>query len=151
MSHTIKFLFCAPLVLMACTQPETQDPAPRASLVPVADQAAPDTTNLARPQPDTPICGHCKSDISPGAVADDDELSMIINSAYIGSIDDVVLVTYTSTEVNTYTFDSSVIDDLNDSQTYETIVMMDIPGTQRAKLIFSFASGPDVHEPITVE
>lgn len=145
MSNITKFLLIAPL-LAACAQTDA-DPAPRSTPVVTAD-AAPD---MARPQPEQPVCGHCGADILTGGVANDDELSMIINTAYVGSIEDLDLVVYTNTSKYTLSFNQWVIDDLNNPATTETIVMLDIPDAQRALLVFTLDDDSERYEPVTIE
>jgi hypothetical protein len=144
MSNITKFLLIAPL-LAACTQ--TDAPTPQPSPV-VSPDGAPD---LARTQPELPICGHCGAELGLATVANDDELSMIINSVYVGTIVDVSLVVYTYTHIYTLGFNQSVIDDLNNSSSNETIVMLDIPDAQRALLVFTLDDDSEAYEPVTID
>jgi hypothetical protein len=145
MSNITKFLLIAPL-LAACTQTDVE-PAPRAAPIVTLDEAP----DLARPQPELPICAHCGADFGLATVLNDDELSMIINSAYVGSIDDLALVIYTNSSKYTLGFDQWVIDDLNNPATSETIVMLDIPDAQRALLVFTLDDETVAYEPVTIE
>jgi hypothetical protein len=143
MSNITKFLLLAPL-LAACAQSDTA-PTPEPEGV-TADAAQ----DLARPQPEMPICGHCGADIGLATVDDDDELSMIINSQYVGNIDGLLLFVFTDSSVYTLGFDQSVIDDLNNPSNSETIVMLDVPDMERGMLRFTVDSNY-YYEPITVD
>lgn len=145
MSNIAKLLLIAPL-LAACAQTDAE-PNPRSSTI-VTSDAAPD---LARPQPELPICAHCTSDLGLATLPNDDELSMIINSAYVGAIEDLALVVYTSSTKYTLGFDQWVIDDLNNASTYETIVMLDIPNADRALLVFTLDDESENYEPVTID
>lgn len=145
MSNITKFLLIAPL-LAACAQTDAE-PAPRSTPVVTAD-VAPD---MARPQPELPICGHCAADLGLPTVLNDDELSMTINTAYVGNIEDLALVVYTSSSKYTLGFDQWVIDDLNNPSTSETVVMLDIPGAQRALLVFTLDDDSENYEPVTID
>jgi hypothetical protein len=145
MPNLAKYLLIAPL-LLACGQTDAE-PSPQPNTV--LTEAAPD---LARPQPEMPVCAHCGADILSGQAGTyDDELSMIINSTYVGQIEDVQLVVYTSSSKYTLGFGSSVIDDLNDPSTYETIVMLDINDAQRLLLVFTLDDESEAYEPVTME
>jgi hypothetical protein len=145
MSNLAKYLLIAPL-LVACAQTDAE-PIPQPNTV--LAEASPD---LARPQPEMPVCAHCGADILTGqAGIYDDELSMIINSTYVGHIDDVELVVYTSSSKYNLGFDPSVIDDLNDPLIYETIVMLDINDAQRLLLVFTLDDESVAYEPVTIE
>lgn len=146
MSKLSKILFIAPL-LAACGQTDAK-PTPEPSAVVTPDLS----TELARPQPELPICAHCGADLGAWALPNDDELSMIVNSVYKGDIEDVFLVVYTANTKHHVYFDQSVIDDLNDLQIYETIVMLDVPNMQRGLLVFTLESETgEFYEPVTVE
>jgi hypothetical protein len=144
MSNITKYLLIAPL-LAACTQTDAEPPPRRDAVV------APDAADLARPQPELPICGHCSSDLGLPAIPNDDELSMSINAEYVGAIEDVVLFVYTATGKYAVNFNQSVIDDLNNPSTSETIVMLDIPNAEVGVLEFSLDDNSVWYEPITVE
>lgn len=144
MSNITKFLLIAPL-LAACAQTDVE-PAPQSAPVVTLD-VAPD---LARPQPEQPVCGHCGTDILTGGIADDDELSMIINTPYIGHINTLALVIYSDSSVYTLSLAQWVVDDLNNPATYETIVMLDIPDARRALLMFGLDNNTTAYEPVTV-
>jgi hypothetical protein len=152
-SNYAKLLFIAPLLLSACAQSEPANGATEAAL---ADASAEVTleSSLARPQPQKPICSVCGVD-GPGPFppppppSANQELSMIINSEYVGAIEDLQFVVYTDTDKITYSFDSSVIDDLNDPTTNETIVMMNIPEIERGLLVFETATAT-FNEPVYV-
>jgi hypothetical protein len=145
MSNITKFLLIAPL-LAACTQTDAE-PAPQSAPVVTLD-AAPD---LARPQPELPVCAHCGADFGLATVLNDDELSMTINSAYVGDVDGLLMFVYTNSSVYTLLFDQWVIDDLNNAATSETIVMLDIPNAQRALLMFTLDGNTVAYEPVTVD
>jgi hypothetical protein len=143
MANITKFVLIAPL-LAACAQ---TDATPTIQTEAVTADAAPD---LARTQPEMPICAHCGADFGLETVDDDDELSMIINSPYIGNIDGLLLVVFTDSSMYTLGFDQSVIDDLNNPSTYETIVMLDVPDMERGMLRFTIDSTYH-YEPITID
>lgn len=145
MSNLAKYLLIAPL-LAACAQTDAE-PTPQTSPV-VSASVAPD---LARPQPEMPVCGHCGADIGFAPVPNDDELSMIINSEYVGDIEAVALAVYTATGKYTVNLAQWVVDDLNNTSTYETIIMLDIPDAEAAVLQFTLDDESVRLEPITVE
>jgi hypothetical protein len=144
MSNITKLLLIAPL-LAACTQTDAPTPQPSPAASP---NRAPD---LARTQPELPICGHCGAELGLPTVANDDELSMTINSVYLGTIVDLSFVVYTGTSKYTLGFNQSVIDDLNNSSSSETIVMLDIPNAQRGLLVFTLDDESENYEPVTID
>jgi hypothetical protein len=149
MSNIAKLLLIAPL-LAACAQTDAE-PATESAAIVAPSVTLDVASDLARPQPELPICAHCGADFGVPTVINDDELSMIINSVYVGSIDGLMLVVYTSSSVYTLGFDQWVIDDLNNAATSETIVMLDIPNAQRALLIFTLDNNTVAYEPVTIE
>jgi len=67
---------------------------------------------------------------------------MIVDPAFEGSIIDLELVTYDAYSIaTTHTFPSSVIDDLNDTNTNLTIVYVDSPDAVAAELDWTFTGG----------
>jgi hypothetical protein len=149
MSKITKFLFIAPL-LLACAQTDA-DPTPRADVTSRAELAPDLASDLARPQPELPICGHCSADLGVSTVANDDELSMIINTEYIGDITGLSLIVYTSTSTYGLGMKQAVVDDLNNPSTYETIVMLDIPDAERGLLVFNLSDGSKGYEPVFID
>jgi hypothetical protein len=149
MSKITKFLFIAPQ-LLACAQTDA-DPTPRADVASPAEPAPDLASDLARPQPEMPICAHCGADLGVATVANDDELSMIINTEYIGDITGLSLIVYTSTSTYGLGMKQAVVDDLNNPSTYETIVMLDIPDAERGLLVFNLSDGSKGYEPVFID
>jgi hypothetical protein len=107
------------------------------------DSSAPEVDiELGQAQPDVPICSRCNLVMGLAGVNDDDELNIVIDAQFEGSITDVELTTYDSSSVATdLTLDSWVVDDLNDSSTNITTVYVDVPDAVQAELTFTHASG----------
>jgi hypothetical protein len=108
-------------------------------------------TELVTPQPEVPICGHCKSDIAGGATADDDVLYMSIASAYKGSITAGVLIIEDAGGMSTaITFSNKVITALNNVNVNVTKVLFEGPGTVAATINFTLANGETQSNPVIV-
>ena len=148
MPNYTKLLLIAPLLLAACAQSDSANGATELAPTPSTSGITLDL-NLAQPQPEKPICAVCNVNVPNGIIVNDDELSMIINTEYVGEVNDLEFIVYTDTAVTTYTFDSSVVDDLNDSATTETIVMMEVPDIVRGLLVFELDTATR-YEPVFV-
>lgn len=139
MTTRVLTLVAAIAALSAC---ESRPAAEPAGTLPQQD--------LASPQPHKPVCANCSVGIGSAAVPDDDELSVAILSEYVGEVEDLSFIEYTSTSVNTHTFDSSVIDDLNDPNTYDTVVYFHVPTILRGLVVFEI-DGSTYYEPVFID
>lgn len=101
---------------------------------------------LAKPQPEVPVCARCNMVMGDFAIDDDDQLAMVIDSSYEGDILDVDLTTYDASNVATVLgLSSAVVDDLNDPNTNVTVVKVDTPDAVRADLTFTYTGGTQVN------
>lgn len=148
MNRTIHHIIAGTLVLGACTLTEAASEDVTSIAQPDLAELA-DAPSMAHPQPERPICAICGSDFGDPNVANDDPLNMIINSEYIGLIEEVKYIAYEPAGKTSYLLDQSVVDDLNDPNTYETIVMFDTPDLYKAMLKFTI-DGTVYYEPTVI-
>ena len=149
MTRHIIQAFAISLLTIACVSPSSETDNERKAENLVASEHA---SALATPQPYKPFCSIC----SPGmrkpagsATAPNDEFSIILLSEFVGQIEDAWLIEYTDTTTITHYFSQSVIDDLNNTATTETIVLLEYSDTEALELVAKVA-GEDLYEPITI-
>lgn len=121
---------------------------------PICDpELGPPLTDLVSPQPEIPLCSRCDLAKRGGVQANDDQLSMSIDTAYAGRITGVTLITSTESGERSYrTFGSAVIDSLNaqPDPVDVTVVLVDEPEVVSAALRFTLIDGSVQKNRITV-
>lgn len=145
MTRHIIQAFAISLLTIACVSPSSETDNERKAENLVASA-------LATPQPYKPICSVCWPGIQSGgsATAPNDELSIVPLSEFVGQIEDAWLIEYTDTATITHDFDQSVIDDLNNTATTETIVLLEYSDTEALELVFK-VDGEELYEPVPVD
>jgi hypothetical protein len=103
-------------------------------------------------RPELPICGNCKADIAKNNVANDDVLSISIDSSFKGLI---TTATFTTTDnMGTSTsmgLSTSVIEQINDETIGTVNVNFDGPQTASAVLEFHTSTGMTQTNVVTVD
>jgi hypothetical protein len=119
---------------------------------PATDDSADLEIELAQPQPQVPLCSRCNLAKSKGFTTGDDQMSIDIDNSYNGTVTNVMLTTWnTSGGTPTYHyFGSSVIDDINASNTETTLVYVEAPVAVAAELTWTHTGGTQLNT-VTVE
>jgi hypothetical protein len=99
-------------------------------------------TELADPQPETPICSRCNMIVPAGNITGDDILKMTTNPEYDGLVVTASLTTVDGAGMPTiYPLDGSVILSLNSPITNVTTVYLDAPTAVAATLNVELVDG----------
>lgn len=118
---------------------------------PAADDSADLEIELAQPQPEVPLCSRCSLGKAGGYTTGDDELSIELDAIYNGKVSGVMLTTWNSAGIPSYhSFDSSVIDDINDPYTEITLAYVEAPTAMSAQLTWTYTGGTQLNT-VTVD
>jgi hypothetical protein len=117
--------------------------------VPVCEQF--DWTDLADPQPESPICSRCNMLVPAGGLTGDDNLKMTTNAEYDGLVVSATLVTLNANGLTSdYVLDATAIASLNSPTTNVTVVYLEAPNTVSATLNVGLVDGTMQANPIPV-